>query len=281
MEQRLLPIGIQDFEKVITNNLIYVDKTELIYRLTHTSGGAFFLSRPRRFGKSLLCSTLHYYFEGRRELFKGLAIDKLETEWKQYPVFHFDISTCKEATVDLVRFRLHRMLEDYERDYGMDSSSPSLGDRLKTLIETAHERTGNQVVLIFDEYDSVMLSALNDPEKLEQVRGIFNSFFGPVKFMDKYLRFVFITGITKFSQMSIFSTINNLNNISMDEEWKTIWGITQTELEENFEANIVALGEANDWTREQTLAELRANYDGYHFSPALTDIYNPFSAGLK
>ena len=277
MEQRLLPIGIQDFSEIINKDFVYVDKTELVYRMTHTSGKALFLSRPRRFGKSLLCSTLRYYFEGRRELFRGLAIEKLETEWKQYPVFHFDISQCKEGAVELVCSRLDSLLAGYERDYNLDSSMPSFGGRLERLIKTAYEKTGNQAVLIFDEYDSVMLSALNDPEKMEQVRGIFNSFFGPVKFMDKYLRFVFITGITKFSQMSIFSTINNLRNISMDEQWESICGITARELEANFADRIALMGEKNEWTAEQTMARLRDNYDGYHFSKALTDIYNPFS----
>ena len=272
MEQRLLPVGIQDFSEVIKNNLVYVDKTELIYRLTHTSGKAFFLSRPRRFGKSLLCSTLHYYFEGRRELFKGLAIEKLETEWKHYPLFHFDISTCKGSDVSAIRANIDFLLKTYENKYQCEAGALGYGTRLQQLITAAFEKTGNQAVLIFDEYDSVMLSVLNDSEKMQRVRELFSEFFGPVKFMDKYLRFVFITGITKFSQMSIFSTINNLNNISMDEEWKTICGITQSELEDNFEGNIAALAEKQGWTHEQTLAELRANYDGYHFSPALNGL---------
>ena len=277
MALRLLPIGVQDFEKIRTNDFVYVDKTDLIYRLTHSGGGAFFLSRPRRFGKSLLCTTLRYYFEGRRELFNGLAIDKLETEWKKYPVLHFDMSECKENDADLVKAQLDMLLSQYERLYRLDSAPLSFGGRLKRLIETASELTGNQVVLIFDEYDSPLLNVISDRDKMEEIRSVFNLFYVPVKSMDKYLRFVFITGITKFSQMSIFSTINNLRNISMDKQWETICGITQSELEDNFEERLQALGEDKCWSREQTMAELRDNYDGYHFGPALTDIYNPFS----
>ena len=277
MSQRLFPVGIQDFEKIITRGLVYVDKTEYVYNLAHMGGDAIFLSRPRRFGKSLLCSTLEYYFQGRKDLFKGLAIEKLEKDWTEYPVFHFDMALCKRDDVAMVEVQLDQQLQNFEKIYGCSGGGLDAGGRLERLIRIAHKRTGKEVVLIFDEYDSPALNVIDDDDKLTAIKSIYNSFYYPVKNLNKYLRFVLITGITKFSQMSIFSTINNLTNISMDEEWEGLCGITTKELEENFKDDIAELALKYKLTPNAMLQRLRDRYDGYHFGSAMVDVYNPFS----
>ncbi|MBQ3909677.1 MAG: AAA family ATPase, partial [Muribaculaceae bacterium] len=245
--------------------------------LANHYGNAMFLSRPRRFGKSLLCSTLRHYFQGHRELFQGLAIEKLEKDWTEYPVFHFDMSQCKSDDIDEVRVTLDMLIRNFEAQYGCEAGQLGFGARLQQLIVTAHKRTGNRVVLIFDEYDSPVLNVIDDPEKMAAIRSIYNSFYGPVKSMGDYLRFVLITGITKFSQMSIFSTINNLSNISMLEQWEGLCGITSGELERDFKEDIAQLAQQLKLSPEQTLQKLRDRYDGYHFGPGMVDVYNPFS----
>ena len=277
MERRRFPAGVQDFEKIREGGFVYVDKTEYVYRLANHYGDAIFLSRPRRFGKSLLCSTLKYYFLGRKDLFKGLAIDNLEKDWVECPVFHFDMSQCKNDDPDAVAVSLDLILKNFEKQYGLSGEDLSFGDRLKMLILTAHERTGHRAVLIFDEYDSPVLNVIDEPEKLKAIRSIYNSFYGPVKSMAEHLRFVFLTGITKFSQMSIFSTINNLSNISMDETWEGLCGITAAELERDFKDDIATLAVKYKLTPDEMLARLRERYDGYHFGPGMVDVYNPFS----
>ncbi len=277
MSRRRFPVGVQDFEKIIKDGFVYIDKTEYIYELANNYGDAMFLSRPRRFGKSLLCSTLRHYFQGHKELFKGLAIENLEKNWTEYPVFHFDMSQCKHDNPDHVAQSLDLILSNFEKKYDLSNAQLSYGDRLKMLILTAHERTGNRAVLIFDEYDSPVLNVIDDSEKMNAIRSIYNSFYGPVKNMAEHLRFVFLTGITKFSQMSIFSTINNLSNISMDKEWEGLCGITAQELENDFKEDIVNLSTELQLTPDETLQHLRARYDGYHFGPAMVDVYNPFS----
>ena len=277
MARRRFPVGVQDFESIIKDGFVYVDKTGYIYDLANNYGNAMFLNRPRRFGKSLLCSTLKYYFLGRKDLFEGLAIDNLEKDWVEYPVFHFDMSQCKNDDPDAVAVSLDLILKNFEKQYGLSGEDLSFGDRLKMLILTAHERTGHRAVLIFDEYDSPVLNVIDEPEKLKAIRSIYNSFYGPVKSMAEHLRFVFLTGITKFSQMSIFSTINNLSNISMDETWEGLCGITATELERDFKDDIATLAVKYKLTPDEMLARLRERYDGYHFGPGMVDVYNPFS----
>ena len=277
MSRRRFPVGVQDFESIIKDGFVYVDKTGYIYDLANNYGNAMFLSRPRRFGKSLLCSTLRHYFQGHKELFKGLAIEKLEKDWTEYPVFHFDMSRCKNDDPHLVKVSLSSMLGDFEKKYGVSDEGLSFGGRLERLIITAHERTGNRAVLIFDEYDSPVLNVIDEPEKMDVIRSIYNSFYGPVKNMGDHLRFVFITGITKFSQMSIFSTINNLTNISFDRNVEGLCGITAVELESCFRPEIELMAQEYDKSFSEVIEMLQDRYDGYHFGPSLTDVYNPFS----
>ena len=277
MARRRFPIGVQDFEKIREDGFVYIDKTEYVYDLANNYGDALFLNRPRRFGKSLLCSTLRHYFQGHKDLFEGLAIEKLEKEWTPYPVFHFDMSRCKHDNIQEIPEELGLMLSAFEKQFEYDGSDFAFGARLKQLIETAHAKTGNRVVLIFDEYDSPVLNVVDKPEKMNAVRSIFNSFYGPVKSMAEHLRFVFITGITKFSQMSIFSTINNLKNISMIEAMEGLCGITTDELETNFRQDIETMTGRYQCTYDEMLEKLRDRYDGYHFGADMIDVYNPFS----
>ncbi|MBQ3910557.1 MAG: AAA family ATPase [Muribaculaceae bacterium] len=279
MKPRRFPVGVQDFESIIKDGFVYVDKTKYIYEIANNYGNAIFLSRPRRFGKSLLCSTLRHYFQGHKELFQGLAIDKLEKDWTEYPVFHFDMSQCKNDDPEGVKQSLNSILKGLEEKYdcvGLEAPT-NYGDRLRRLIETAYAKTGNRVVLIFDEYDSPVLNVIDEPEKVAAIKSIYNTFYGPVKYMGEHLRFVFLTGITKFSQMSIFSTINNLSNISMDPEWEGLCGITAQELERDFKEDIEELAQRHNKTPELMLQLLRDRYDGYHFGPKMIDVYNPFS----
>ncbi len=278
MEQmRLYPVGIQDFEVVRNRGMVYVDKTAYVYRMVYDGAETVFLSRPRRFGKTLLCNTLKHFFLGHRDLFKGLAIDSLEKDWTVYPVLHFDMSKAKNDDVNASRVTVGTMLREYEDIYGRCPDSDGLGDRLRYIIEQAHRQTGQKVVLIFDEYDSPVLNVIDSEEKQIAMRSLFNEFYGPVKSMYEHLRFVFITGITKFSQMSIFSSINNISNITMDAAYEGICGITADELEQYFAPDIKELATNLRCTPEQALQRLRDRYDGYHFSKRLTDVYNPFS----
>ena len=277
MARRRFPVGVQDFEKIRTDGFVYIDKTEYVYDLANNYGDALFLSRPRRFGKSLLCSTLRHYFQGHKELFEGLAIEKLEKNWTPYPVFHFDMSRCKRDDIRQVENMISSLLSAFEDKWGCSNDDKDFGERLEQLVIKAHEQTGNRVVLIFDEYDSPVLNVVDEPEKMNSVRSIFNSFYGPVKSMAEHLRFVFITGITKFSQMSIFSTINNLHNISMDPAMEGLCGITGAELVENFKHDIQLLADDNNVTYDEMLRMLRLRYDGYRFGQKLTEVYNPFS----
>ena len=278
MEQfRRFPAGVQDFKRIREDGFVYIDKTQYVYDLANRFGDAIFLSRPRRFGKSLLCSTLKYYFQGEKELFSGLAIEKLEKNWTRHPVLHFDMSRCKRDNINEIPGSLHIMLQNYEKVFDCESDSTNFGSRLEILIQAAHKTCGERVVLIFDEYDSAALNVVDNSEKLDFVRSIFQSFYSAVKTMAEHLRFVFITGITKFSQMSIFSTINNLTNISLDADMEGLCGITAQELEENFKSEIEKMAVNYKVSNNQMLQMLRDKYDGYHFGPQLTDIYNPFS----
>ena len=274
-QERKYPVGIQDFAKLRTNGYVYADKTDLIYRLTRKD--YVFLSRPRRFGKSLLSSTLKYYFQGKKDLFQGLAIENLEKEWAEYPVLHFDLSTLKNVDINLIANKLDGLLSNYEKIYGNNPSKVTSGDRLANLIETAHAQTGKKTVVIIDEYDAPMLDVLHEDEKMSEVRRMMQEFYAPLKACDADLRFVFITGITKFSQLSIFSVINNLTNVSMQPEFSAICGITEQELHTVFEPDIAMLAEEYECTFETMSQKLKERYDGYHFSENSADIYNPFS----
>ena len=275
-QQRIYPVGIQDFEKLRTNGCVYVDKTDLIYNLSRKY--YVFLSRPRRFGKSLLSSTLKYYFQGRKDLFQGLAIEQLEKKWVQYPVLHFDLSTAKNRDLAGIRSELDSQLRPYESQWGIKADTgKDAGQRLAVLIRKLHEQTGIKTVVIIDEYDAPMLDVLHDNERIAEVRKIMQEFYAPLKACDADLRFVFITGITKFSQLSIFSVINNLTNVSMQPEFSAICGITEDELHTVFEEDIAMLAEEYECSPEDMRRRLKEQYDGYHFSGKSADIYNPFS----
>ena len=272
-----LPVGIQTFEKLIKENCLYVDKTEYIWNMIHLSS-YIFLSRPRRFGKSLLVSTLQAYFEGKKELFKGLAIERLEKEWVEYPVLRFDMSTAKHCNKEELELELSNKLTAYEAIYGKgaaDEVKPN--QRLQGLIERAHAQTGRQVVMLIDEYDAPLLDVVHKGNELETLRQVMRNFYSPLKASDSHLRFVFLTGITKFSQLSIFSELNNLTNISMDPQFAGICGITKEEVLTQTQDYIKALGDANEWTYDETVERLRRQYDGYHFTWPSPDLFNPFS----
>ena len=277
MATKLYPIGMQTFSEIREEDFLYVDKTEYIYRMTHTSGKYFFLARPRRFGKSLLVSTMQSYFEGKKELFKGLAVDKLEKEWTEYPVLHFDMSGGKHMEPEQLELYLGYILEDQEKKWGINEPRIGANNRLIDLINTAYEKSGKQVVVLIDEYDAPMLDVAHEKEQLDVLRNIMRNFFSPLKYSEAKLRFVFLTGITKFSQVSIFSELNNITNVSMDDEYAGICGITKEELLENMSDDIDMLADALGYSREMMIAKLKENYDGYHFSKKSPDVFNPYS----
>ena len=277
MALKLYPVGIQTFERIRKENMLYIDKTEYVYRMTHSGGCYFFLSRPRRFGKSLLVSTFESYFFGKKELFEGLAIEKLEQEWMEYPVLHFDMSGGKHMEKEQLEDYLSNRLEAEERKWGITHTKRGANDRLTELITTAYEISGKQVVVLIDEYDAPMLDVAHDKETLDVLRNLMRNFFSPLKMCEPMLRFVFLTGITKFSQVSIFSELNNIKNISLDDEYAGVCGITKEELLTQMSEDIDVLAEALEMTREETIAKLKENYDGYHFSPASPDVFNPYS----
>ena len=276
-ELKLYPVGIQTFEEIITRNLLYVDKTDYVYRMTHSGGKHFFLSRPRRFGKSLLVSTFKSYFLGKKELFKGLAIEKLEKDWTEYPVLHFSMAGGKHMEKDQLERYLGNRLAEQEKVWGIKTPAVDANDRLIALIQTAYEKTGKQVVVLIDEYDAPLLDVVHEDSHLKDLRNVMRNFYSPLKDCEPMLRFVFLTGITKFSQMSIFSELNNITNISMDHEYAGICGITKEELETQMSADVDALAVKKNLTRTQTLDVLQEFYDGYHFAAQSPDIFNPYS----
>ncbi len=277
MATRLYPIGIQTFKDIRELDNVYIDKTEYVYRMTHTSGKYFFLSRPRRFGKSLLVSTFQSYFEGKKELFKGLAIEGLEKEWNEYPVLHFDMSRGKHLDKEQLEIYLGYQLEDQERKYGITEHRTGLNNRFTDLMDTIHRKTGKQLVILIDEYDAPLLDVVHEDENLDVLRYVMRNFYSPLKAADPILRFVFLTGITKFSQLSIFSELNNITNISMDDDFAGICGITKEELLENMSEDIDMLASALGYSRDVTIAKLKEHYDGYHFSKSSPDVFNPYS----
>ena len=278
MEKQLqrLPTGIQTFSEIIENGCLYIDKTALIYQLTHNHKYVF-LSRPRRFGKSVLCSTLKSYFEGRRDLFAGLAMEQLETEWRKHPVMLISLASIKSGTYEEFYEQTNIQLTRYEKQYGVERNSDLPGSRLRNLIEQTPALTGEKAVVIIDEYDAPLLTVLHEPERLKEMRQTVRSFLSCLKDCDPYLRFTFITGISKFSQVSIFSELNNLDKITMTPQYSTLCGITQEELETQMMPWVEHLAQDSNLSVEETLQQLKLNYDGYHFAENLKDIYNPYS----
>lgn len=270
------PIGIQDFEKLRTNGYSYVDKSRFVYKLA-TEGEYYFLSRPRRFGKSLFLSTLEAYFQGKKELFEGLAIYDLETDWKKYPIFHIDLNTANFREKDSLYTVLNDYLTTWESKYGARESEATLALRFKGVIARAAEKEGCGVVILIDEYDKPILQTLRDPELQAEHRAQLKAFYSVLKTQDRYIKFAFLTGVTKFGKVSVFSDLNNLTDISMDHRYISICGMTEKELLTNFKEGINELAEANGDTEEATIAKLKARYDGYHFEENTVGIYNPFS----
>ncbi len=275
--RKMYPIGIQTFSEIRRDYSVYIDKTDPIYKLVHEDGKFFFLSRPRRFGKSLLVSTLQAYFEGRKELFEGLAIDGLETEWEPFSVIRFDLSTVKTRDVDMLEHLLDYLLTEQEKVYGRNPEANTPGTRFNSIIQAAHAQSGKPVVLLIDEYDAPLLNVVDDSTQLAKFHEVMREFYAPIKACDAQLRFVFLTGITKFSQLSIFSELNNLRNISMLPAYAAICGITEEELATQMSAGIESLAERRGMTHEAAASRLKSFYDGYHFADDSPDIYNPFS----
>lgn len=270
------PIGIQDFEDLQRNGYAYVDKTNFVYKLAD-EGKYYFLSRPRRFGKSLFLSTLEAYFQGKKELFEGLAIYDLETDWKKYPIFHIDLNTANFREKDSLYTVLNDYLTSWEDKYGTRESEATLALRFKGVIARAAEKEGCGVVILIDEYDKPILQTLRDPELQAEHRAQLKAFYSVLKTQDRYIKFAFLTGVTKFGKVSVFSDLNNLTDISMDHRYISICGMTEKELLTNFKEGISELAEANGDTEEATIAKLKARYDGYHFEENTVGIYNPFS----
>ena len=276
MDGKIYPVGIQSFEKIRKEDYFYVDKTDLIHMLVKT-GQYYFLSRPRRFGKSLLVSTLEAYFTGRRELFAGLAMEGLEREWAEHPVLRLDLNAQKYERPEDLDDILDNALRKWEKQYGISPNGDSLSLRFQDVVERAAELTGRNAVVLVDEYDKPMLQAIGNEPLQAAYRGTLKAFYGVLKSCDQHLRFALLTGVTKFSKVSIFSDLNNLSDISMSPRFATLCGITEEELRRDFAEDIRLLGEANNMTAEEAARELKEWFDGYHFTEDCEDIYNPFS----
>lgn len=270
------PIGIQDFEKLRTKGYSYVDKSRFVYKLA-TEGEYYFLSRPRRFGKSLFLSTLEAYFQGKKELFEGLAIYDLETEWKKYPIFHIDLNTANFREKDSLYTVLNDYLTTWESKYGTRESEATLALRFKGVIARAAEKEGCGVVILIDEYDKPILQTMRDPELQAEHRAQLKAFYSVLKTQDRYIKFAFLTGVTKFGKVSVFSDLNNLTDISMDHRYISICGMTEKELLTNFKEGINELASANEDNETETIDKLRMRYSGYYFEENSEEIYNPFS----
>ena len=274
--ERKYPVGIQTFSEIRKGNYVYIDKTDLMWEMTRMK--FVFLSRPRRFGKSLLTTTLDSYFKGKKELFEGLKIMELETEWEQYPVIHLDVSNAKNCqTAEELREAILFMMKPLVKVFGREDDEAKPGQLLTGMIRRAYEKTGKQVAVIIDEYDAPLLDVLHEEEQLPAYRRVMQEFYQPLKASEAMIRFCFITGITKFSQLSIFSTINNLTNISMDSKYAAICGITEQELVTDMAPDIAMLAGEYECTPEEMRAKLKRQYDGYRFAKMSPDIYNPFS----
>lgn len=270
------PIGIQSFAEIRNGGFVYVDKTELIYNLVQDCKYVF-LSRPRRFGKSLLLSTIKSYFEGRRELFNGLAMESLESEWEQYPVLSLALMRYNAADNMSLETIVGNALDEWESTYGKRTDTTNFSQRFHNVIISAYEKTGRRVVILFDEYDAPLVAHLHEESEYDRKREFLNALYVNLKECDDYIRFAMLTGVSRFSKMTVFSGLNNLDDISLDQEYAAICGITEQELRDNFTEGIDGLAEAFGTDREDALARLKQNYDGYHFTYPSADIYNPFS----
>ena len=278
MSRFVYPVDTDQFQRIREDGKVYVDKTSMIYDLVNVKKYQYvFLARPRRFGKSLLCNTFKAYFQGQKNLFEGLKIMELEKEWKTYPVLHFTMSGLKNLKVSEAKTKLESMIRGYDDIYGRDPLSITPGDRFRDLIHHAFEQTGNKVVVILDEYDAPVMRLLYDKEQLEDMRTMLREFYQVLKDEGAYLKFVFITGVTKFSQMSIFSELNNLKQVSMFDEYSGLCGITQKELDTVLRPCVEEYAEALNVTADDAYAKLKHNYDGYHFSENSQDVYAPYS----
>ncbi len=272
----IYPIGIQNFEKLRNDGYVYVDKTAHIHRLTST-GSYYFLSRPRRFGKSLLVSTMYAYFSGRKDLFSGLALEQLEQKWTKHPILHLDLNTGKydsEGSLDIV---LNDTLAEWEAEYGTSPTETTFELRFKGLVRRAYEKTGERVVILVDEYDKPMLQAIGNDELQTKFRNTLKAFYSVLKTQDQYIKFGFLTGVTKFGKVSVFSDLNNLQDISMQPAYADICGISEKEMYTYFKESIQELAANNSLTYDETCAKLKEQYDGYHFGRNCQGIYNPFS----
>ena len=276
METRRYPVDTQTFSNIVEGNYVYVDKTALVYKLVKEYRYVF-LSRPRRFGKSLLCSTLKEYFEGNKDMFNGLQMAELEKDWVKYPVIHLSFAKAKTNDLDIFNETVGYMLREYEEKYGISAEGNGFNIRLLNIVEQAHKQTGQKVAIIIDEYDAPMLNAIDNDTYQNQIRTVQNNLFAPLKDLDPHLRFVFITGITKFSQMSIFSALNNLKDISLLPEYESICGISKDELFTQLKDGLQNFADKNDMTVDEATEQFTKKYDGYHFSVERQDIFNPFS----
>ena len=272
----LYPIGIQNFEKIITGGFVYVDKTTQIYDLAST-GQYYFLSRPRRFGKSLLVSTMEAYFRGRKDLFKGLAMEGLEKEWLEYPVLHLDLTGAAYTKVEELHSKLNSFLSAQEEIYGIRTSEKVASVRFEKVIDAAYRKTGRKVVILIDEYDKPIVDNIDAPELMEAFRRELQGFYSVIKGKDEFIRFAFLTGVTKLGKMSIFSGLNNLNDISMDLGFSDICGVSEEELKTYFDESVSTLARHCGLTKEECYGKLKTMYDGYHFSEGAAGVYNPFS----
>lgn len=270
------PIGIQDFKTIRTDDYFYADKSVLMYKLIK-GGQYYFLSRPRRFGKSLLVSMMKYYFKGEKDLFKGLAIEQLEQDWNTYPVLHLDMNAEKYTNLEALESILDRNLRLWEKQYDCPNQGDSLAGRFTAVIRRAYEKTGQKVAILVDEYDKPLIQAFDNEELKEDYRATLKAFYGVEKSMGAYIQFAFFTGVTKFSKVSVFSDLNNLADISMDKRYAEICGITEKEIHDNLDSEVESLAQANNLIKEECYAKLKLNYDGYHFEAGTTGMYNPFS----
>ena len=270
------PIGIQNFESLVNEDYLYLDKTELIYKIV-SEGRYYFLSRPRRFGKSMLISTFKAYFEGKQHLFEGLAISQLETKWEKYPIFHLDFNSREYKDEDSLTAELNRHLESWEKIYGTEYHNRAPEERFLHVIDNAFEKTGKPAVILIDEYDKPLLQTMNRPELQEIYRSKLKAFYSVMKTMDGKIKFAFITGVTKFSKVSVFSDLNNLDDISMWDIFATVCGITEEEIRKVLDSEIGLMAEQQHCSKEECYSKLKTYYDGYHFAPNTPGIYNPFS----
>ena len=276
MSSKIYPIGIQNFEKIRTDGYFYIDKTALIYQMVKT-GSYYFLSRPRRFGKSLVISTLEAYFLGKKELFEGLAMEKLEKDWITYPIFHMDLNTEKYDTRESLDSILNFTLEKWEQQYGTAPSETTFALRFRGLIERAYKQTGQRVVILIDEYDKPMLQAIGNEELQKEFRNTMKAFYSVLKTMDGCIQFAFLTGVTKFGKVSVFSDLNNLDDISMRNQYIDICGVSEKELHDDLEIELHELADIKGVSYHEICDKLREYYDGYHFTHNSIGIYNPFS----